>query len=222
MLQFTEHGVGGAELTCSLCPQNLGREGDSPSLTRRLRLRWERNLPKVTQQSGLELRLLFSRFMLQSSVSTRGKCVLRGTCGNVWIHVRLSQHGQGLLLASGGGEAGGAAEHPTMHRTSRPGECQDCQGPELPLQWFSAWATQQTHLGDLTIPIPRLPPQPFISGSLGVGPQCQVFLKACQMVPMCSQDCSKPLILGVSAPFVGPRGRSTKPIWVVQSTATLC
>lgn len=150
-----------SSLALSVLP-NLGREGDSPSLTRRLRLRWERNLPKVTQQSGLELRLLSpdsgSRAVSQlgTSVSSGGHVAMSGYMFGCYNTGRACY----WHLGGAGGEAGGAAEHPTMHRTSRPGECQDCQGPELPLQWFSAWATQQTHLGDLTIPIPRLPPPP--------------------------------------------------------------
>lgn len=137
----------------------------------------------------------------------------------------MLQHGQGLLLASGGG--GGRSRG----RCRTPYNAQDKPSRRMSrLPRSRTPAPVVLSLGDTADPFGGFnnpntqaapSPQPFTSGSLGVGPQCQVFLKACQMVPMCSQDLSKPLILGASAPFVGPRGRRTKPIRVVQSTATL-
>ena len=46
--------------------------------------------------------------------------------------------------------------------------------------------------------------------------ECQLFFKACHVVPMSSQDCSKLLTLLASAPLTGAWERRTESVWVVQ------
>lgn len=68
--------------------------------------------------------------------------------------------------------------------------------------------------------MPRLQPDQLQHTFWG-GSQDKLFPKADQVVPMCSQDCSKLLTLVASAPSEGPWGRSTKSVSMVYSVATL-
>lgn len=73
----------------------------------------------ITQQSGLELRLLSSRSMLQSSASQLGAIVFQGTFGNVGRHFLVVTTRDRGATGIQGGEARDVAEHPTPHRPSR-------------------------------------------------------------------------------------------------------
>lgn len=68
--------------------------------------------------------------------------------------------------------------------------------------------------------MPRLHPDQLQHTFWGGSPD-KLFPKADQVVPMCSQDCSKLLTLVASAPSEGPWGRSTKSVSMVYSVATV-